>query len=178
MGGLMISRNRKIISFLFITGSLISWLAVLTCPLQAMPPVQKMTLPNHLVLLVSEDHSLPFVTIQLLVDSGSRRDPPEQEGLAYLTARGLLLGTAKRTAVQINEELDFIGAVLNASSGRDCDGEPGLKKILTKVLTFWSSHDSPTFPEDEIRRRSKDAGIQSAEDQLELQRRISESPLS
>jgi hypothetical protein len=38
--------------------------------LQAMPPVQRMVLPNQLVLLVCEEHSLPFVTFQLLIDSG------------------------------------------------------------------------------------------------------------
>ena len=86
---------------------------------QAMPPVQRTVLPNRLVLLVSEDHSLPFVTLQLLVDSGSWRDPSGEEGLAYLTAKGLLLGTSKRTVNQVNEDLDFMGASLNASSGRD-----------------------------------------------------------
>ena len=43
--------------------------------LHAMPPVQKTVLPNRLVILHSEDHSLPFVTLELLIDGGSRRDP-------------------------------------------------------------------------------------------------------
>jgi len=151
-------------------GFLIAWLVALTCPLQAMPPVQRIILPNHLVLLVSEDHSLPFVTIQLLVDSGSRRDPPEQEGLAYLTARGLLLGTSKRSVTQMNEELDFIGAVLNASSGRDYATVSlrVLKKDLDKGLDLLiEAITQPTFPEEEIRREIEKtlASIQSAEDQ-------------
>ena len=50
--------------------------------LWAMPPVQRTVLPNRLVLLVCEEHSLPFVTFQLLIDSGSRRDPHGEEGLS------------------------------------------------------------------------------------------------
>jgi zinc protease len=84
--------------------------------LHAMPAVQKFVLPNRLVILHSEDRSLPFVTLQLLIDGGSRSDPVGQEGLSYLTARGLLLGTSRRSVTRLNEELDFMGASLGASS--------------------------------------------------------------
>ena len=87
--------------------------------LQAMPPVERTVAPNHLVLLVSQEHSLPFVTLQLLIDAGSRNDPSGEEGLANLVARGLLLGTSKRSVTAMNEVVDFMGASLNASSGRD-----------------------------------------------------------
>lgn len=136
---------------------------------EAMPPVQRLALPNQLVLLISEDHSLPFVTLQLLVDSGARRDPPGQEGLAYLTAKGLLLGTSKRTITQMNEDLDFIGANLSASSNRDYSTVSlrVLKKDLEKGLDLFSEAvTQPTFPEEEIRREIEKtmAAIQSAED--------------
>ncbi len=58
------------------------WIGLSEGLLYAMPPVQRMVLPNQLVLLVCEEHSLPFVTFQLLIDSGSRQDPSGQEGLA------------------------------------------------------------------------------------------------
>jgi zinc protease len=135
----------------------------------AMPPVQRIILPNHLVLLTSEDHSLPFVTVQLLIDSGSKRDPSGQEGLAYLTGRGLLLGTSKRTVNAINEELDFMGASLNASTGRDFAtfNLRILKRDLDKGLDlFMEALTQPSFPEEEIRREVEKtlASIQSAED--------------
>src|SRR5512136_2277606 len=102
---------------------LISWLLggswLMAGRVEAMPPLQRMTLSNQLVLLVSEEHSLPFVTLQMLVDAGSRRDPPGEEGIAHLTAKGLLLGTAQRTEKIINEELDYMGASLSSSGGRD-----------------------------------------------------------
>ncbi len=143
-----------------------------TSSLQAMPPVQRMVLPNGLILFVSEEHSLPFVTFQLLIDSGSRRDPTGEEGLAYLTAKGLLLGTPKHTVTKINEELDFMGASLNSSSSRDYAtlSLRVLKKDLDKGLDlFVEALTQPTFPEDEIRREVEKtlAAIQSAEDQPE-----------
>jgi zinc protease len=141
--------------------------------LQAMPPVERTVLPNHLVLLVSQEYSLPFVTLQLLIDAGSRNDPPGKEGLANMVARGLLLGTSKRNVTAINEELDFMGASLNASSGRDYAALSlkVLKKDLSKGLDlFMEVLSQPTFPEEEIRREVEKtlASIQSAEDQPEV----------
>ncbi|MGZ3605017.1 MAG: M16 family metallopeptidase [Thermodesulfobacteriota bacterium] len=140
--------------------------------LYAMPSVQRMTLSNELVLLASGEHSLPFVTIQLLVDSGSRRDPSGEEGLAYLTAKGLLHGTSKRTINQINEELDFLGASLSSSSGRDY--ATLTLKILKKDLEkgfdlFMEVLTQPIFPDEEIKREIEKtlAAIQSEEDQPE-----------
>jgi zinc protease len=123
-----------------------------------------------MVLLFSEDHSLPTVTLQILIDSGARRDPSGQEGLSYFTARGLLLGTSKRSVNAINEELDFMGASLSASSNRDYSTVSLrlLKKDLDKGLDLvMECLTQATFPEDEIRREVEKmlASIQAQEDQ-------------
>jgi len=115
----MKQKTKKIKIFLRSSVYLMLLTGILAGSSLALPPVQRTVLPNQLILLASEDHSLPFVTLQVLINSGSWRDPSGQEGLAYLTAKGLLLGTLKRTVNQVNEELDFIGANLTASSGRD-----------------------------------------------------------
>jgi len=150
--------------------------AVLAClaadELQAMPPVQRTVLPHGLVLLVSEEHSLPVVTVKLLVDAGSRRDPAGKEGLASLTANGLLLGTPRRSAEAFNEELDSMGASLDGSAGRDYATLS--LQVLTKDLDrgfnlFMEALTEPTFPEKELRKESQQtlAAIQAAEDQPE-----------
>jgi zinc protease len=138
----------------------------------AMSPVQRLVLPNQLVLLVSEEHSLPFVTLQVLIDAGSWRDPPGEEGLASLTAKGLLLGTSTHTATAMQEELDFMGASLNAAARKDYatlnlqvlkkDLDRGLE-LLMEVLT------QPIFPDDEVHREVEKtlATIQAEEDQPE-----------
>ena len=168
----MFQKKRNIsFSLLIFTFSLFG-LILLEGSSPAMSPVQRMVLPNKIVLLFSEEHSLPFITIQLLVDSGSRKDPAGKEGLARLAAKGLLLGTSQRTVVAINEELDFMGASLATSCGKDYAtvNLRVLKKDLDRGLDlFLESLTQPTFPEDEVRREVEKtlAAIQAAEDQPE-----------
>jgi zinc protease len=166
----MISKIRKISTLFFICIPLWIWLVFPPGKVHAIPPVQKMILPNQLVVLCCEEHSLPFVTFQLLIEAGSSRDLSKEEGISHITAKGLLMGTPKHSLTTLNEELDFMGASLNASSGRDYatltlrilkrDLDKGLG-LFTEVLT------EPTFPEAEIRREVERtlAAIQSAEDQ-------------
>lgn len=135
-----------------------------------MPAVERTVLPNQLVLLVAEEHSLPFVTVHLILDCGSRKDPPGREGLARLAARGLLLGTSKRSAAEINREADFLGAYLTSSAGSDYASLN--LKILKKDLDwgldlFMDTLMNPVFPGEEIRREIDKtlAAIRAAEDQ-------------
>jgi zinc protease len=164
-------KSFKILIFLLSLFSLLDW----GCPgstLLAMPPMQRMVLPNQMVLLVAEEHSLPFVTLQLLVNAGSGKDPAGKEGLARLTAKGLLLGTAKRGAKAIDEELDFMGASLDSSAGRDYItlSLRVLKKDLEKgVALFQEVLTQPVFPQEEIKKEVQKtlAAIQAEEDQPE-----------
>ncbi|MBI2875970.1 MAG: insulinase family protein [Candidatus Tectomicrobia bacterium] len=135
---------------------------------QAVPPVQRMVLPNQLVLLVSKEHSLPLVTLQLSVDAGAWRDPQGAEGLAYMTASGLLQGTSTHTATALHEELTFLGAFLQASSGRDYATVrlQVLQRNLDRGIDlFLEVLTQPAFPEEEIRRGIEQtvATVQAAE---------------
>jgi len=168
----VLQKNRKIsFCLLLFTFSLLG-LVLMAGHALAMPPVQRMVLPNKIVLLISEEHSLPFITLQLLVDSGSRKDPSGKEGLARLVAKGILLGTSQRTVVAINEELDFMGASLDTSCGKDYAtvNLRVLKKDLDKGLDlFLESLTQPIFPEGEVHREVEKtlAAIQAAEEQPE-----------
>ncbi len=162
--------NLKLKRLLLILTLLTLAMGLVESNVHAMPPVQRTTLSNQLVLLTSEEHALPFVTLQLLIDSGSSKDPSGEEGLAYLTAKGLLHGTSKRTINQINEDLDFLGASLSSSSGRDYAtlSLRVLKKDLAKGFDlFMEVLTQPVFPEEEIKREIEKtlAAIQSQEDQ-------------
>ncbi|KJS32498.1 MAG: hypothetical protein VR64_06135 [Desulfatitalea sp. BRH_c12] len=130
---------------------------------EAIPQVDRQVLPNGLVLLVSADHTLPFVTMRFLAEAGAGHDPQASAGLANVTAEGLLLGTASLTAAQMNEKIDFLGAALGTSCDFDyaavdfrvlkADWAQGID-ILLDVIT------RPTFPEEEINRAVR--AIQSA----------------
>jgi zinc protease len=165
----MTSKNPKIsvilLSFLFLSPLLVPKGGN---PL-AMPRVQRMVLPNQFVLLLIEDHSLPLVTLRLLIDSGSRRDPPGKEGLANLTAAGLLLGTSTYPVTAFHEALDYMGASLDASAAQDYAilRLRVLKKDLDKGFDlFMEALTQPTFPKEEIQRQVQEtlAVIQSAEE--------------
>src|SRR5688572_32950775 len=80
---------------------------------------RRSVLNNGIVLLTSEQRTLPMVSIEMLIHAGSRYDAPKQEGLANLTAKLISEGTKRRSARQISESLDFLGASLSADSGED-----------------------------------------------------------
>jgi zinc protease len=165
----MILKKRKILSPLAALIFLLLWTSLTAGCLYAATPYKKIVLSNKLVLLVAEEHSLPFATFQLLIDSGSRRDPAGKEGLAYLTARGLLLGTSKHTISSLNKELDFMGTVLDASSGRDFATLhlQVLKKNLYRGFDlFMEVLTQPTFPEKEVKKEVREVlgNIKSDED--------------
>jgi zinc protease len=168
----MILKDRKIAPLLSFFIFLLFCLGPLQSRLYAIPPVQKTILPNQLVVLYCEERSLPFVTFQLLIEAGSSRDPFREEGLSHITAKGLLMGTPRHSLTALNEELDFMGASLNASSSRDYATLTlrVLKKDVDKGFDlFMEVLTQPTFPEEEIRREVERtlAAIQSAEDQPE-----------
>ena len=142
----------------------------LAAPLQAGVMPKRSVLGNGMVLLTSEQRTLPMVAIELLIDAGSRYDGAGQEGLANLTARLLTYGTKRRSALQISDTLDFIGASLSAGCGEDTasvsmtvlkkDLATGLE-LLAEVLT------SSTFPQQEIDRQKQAviAAIKAREEQ-------------
>jgi zinc protease len=137
---------------------------------ECLPKVKRTVLQNGLILLVSEEHSLPFLTMQLVIDAGSKDDPKGKEGLAGLTASCLALGAGNRTEKEISEELDFLGASVSADAGKDYS-EVSLR-VLTKDLRtafplFLDIVIRPTFAEGEVRKEASRtlAAIQSLEDQ-------------
>jgi zinc protease len=118
--------------------------------------VHKTILPNGLILLHSENHNLPIVTVTLIIKSGQIHEPREKAGLANLTAELLAEGTRSRTSRDISEATDFIGASLDASTGNDYTSVSlsVLKKDVLKGFELFSDillH--PSFPEEELVRK-------------------------
>ncbi len=148
------------------------FLAVSAAPAAEPYPVLgvKGELPNGLVWLFSEQHSLPVVVIQVMIKAGVLRDPPGKEGLANLTALLLLQGTKKRSATQIAQELDFIGARMTSRGSDDFSllSLMVLKKDLAAGLDLLEDvlyH--PAFSPKEMRRKVSQllASFKSDEDE-------------
>ncbi len=132
--------------------------------------LKRMTLANGAALLVSEQHQLPMVTMELAFDAGSRRDPAGKEGLAALTASCLTLGTKTLSAAQFNQKVDFMGSSAGVSAGRDYATasltslgkyEDDTLRLLAQALT------EPALRDDEIERKRAErvAAIRAEEEQ-------------
>lgn len=82
-----------------------------------LPSYSKQTLDNGLTVYLMEQHEVPLLAVNLVLDAGSVHD--RIAGTANLTAEGLLLGTAKRSKEQIEQTFEFVGATIAAASGPD-----------------------------------------------------------
>ena len=136
----------------------IFFVVALAAPLRAGVVPKRSVFDNGIVLLTSEQKALPMVSIELLIDAGSRYDAPNQEGLANLVAKLLTYGTKRRTALQINETLDFLGASLSTRCSDDLASVSMtiLKKDLTTGLELLGDIlINSTFPQQEIERQKQ-----------------------
>lgn len=125
-------------------------------PALRLPPVQTAILPNGLVLAVVEMHKVPAVDVSLVLDAGSVDDPADLPGLATFTAGMLDEGAGRRSALDVSEEADFLGADLSAGAGYDVASVslhvakrqlgPALDLMADVVLR-------PTFADSEIARQ-------------------------
>jgi predicted Zn-dependent peptidase len=70
------------------------------------------------VLTEAMEHSLS-ATIGIWVENGSRYEQPHENGVSHLIEHLLFKGTSRRTAAQIAEEIDAVGGVLNAFTGKE-----------------------------------------------------------
>jgi zinc protease len=141
--------------------ALLAVLALLaSIPASAEQPLGKrILLENGMVLLLSERHEIPMVTVNMAIRAGSTAAPEDKPGLAAITASLLMQGTKKRTANQIHELIDFIGGSLSTSGGEDFawanlrvlkkDIRTGLD-LLSDVLLH------PLFDQKEIDRKVKE----------------------
>src|SRR4030066_1260560 len=120
--------------------------------------VKRTVLPNGLVVLHSEKHSLPVVMVTLLVKASQLNEPKDKAGLANLNAELLTEGTKNRKSTDISDEIEFIGASLYVSAGSDYTTVTlsVLKKDINKGVELFSDILlNPTFPQGEIERKKE-----------------------
>ena len=118
------------------------------------PDFAERTLRNGARLIVVENHEQPVVSISLLLPgAGSAADPDGRSGLASLTASQLDKGTRNRTAAELAEASDFIGASLGAGAGTEWASAS--LTVVTDFLDeglelFGDMLLNPVFPEEEL----------------------------
>jgi zinc protease len=88
-------------------------------PKVSLPPIVTRQLPNGLKLMIVEQHELPLVDFVLVVGSGGTVDPASKSGVANLTSAMLTEGTISRNALDIADQIAFLGVSLSAASTWD-----------------------------------------------------------
>jgi zinc protease len=136
---------------------------------RGIPRAERVELPNGMRLIVISQRHLPMVVVNATVDAGSRFDPNGLEGLAGLTAELLAEGTEKRSAAEIHETVDSLGARLSAAAGGDYatvsltilrQDLPRGVELLAEILK------QPAFREEDFARKRDEALAEiEAEDQ-------------
>jgi predicted Zn-dependent peptidase len=81
--------------------------------------VEKSVLPNGIRVLTEAMPQVLSATIGIWVENGSRYEEPAHNGVSHFIEHLLFKGTKKRTAQQIAEEIDAVGGVLNAFTGKE-----------------------------------------------------------
>jgi predicted Zn-dependent peptidase len=120
-----------------------------------LPKAQEATLSNGIRVVLLENHRVPTFTMQMVVLSGGLSDPSNYHGLAQFTAALLREGTATRKSKDIAEQMDTLGATLNAGTG--------LSSFTTNITTaglvenfdptldiFTDVVRNPKFPQEEV----------------------------
>ncbi|MFN8626334.1 MAG: pitrilysin family protein [Candidatus Binatia bacterium] len=83
------------------------------------PLVSRSCLDNGVRIISECMPGVPSVTVGIWVENGSRYEMPEQAGISHYLEHLFFKGTARRTAAQIAEEIDAVGGVLNAFTGKE-----------------------------------------------------------
>jgi zinc protease len=117
-------------------------------------PVER-RLKNGAQVLVVENHALPLVAVDVVVQSGADREPLDRRGLAGFVASMLLEGTRTRTALDIEVARERLAAQLSTGSGSETttvhlnalrDTLPDALALLADVV------QNPSFKAEDVER--------------------------
>jgi predicted Zn-dependent peptidase len=133
-----------------------------------LPAYEKTVLKNGLTVYLMEQHEVPTITVSAVMPAGAIYDKA-QNGLATMTASALMTGTAKMTKSKLEEELDFVGASVNAYASKESAGLSArfASKDREKVLGIIRDVLlTPTFDEKEFEKEKAllIAGLEQAKE--------------
>ncbi len=122
-----------------------------------LPAYEKFILKNGLTIYLMEQHEVPLINVSIIMPAGAIYDG-EKNGLASLTANGLMYGTKNFSKQKIEEELDFIGASVNTNASKESASLSAkfASKDADKVLTIIKDVLlSPVFNKEDFEKEKK-----------------------
>lgn len=136
-------------------GMLLMVLPALASSQVRLPEFTREQLPNGAILILLPRHDVPLVSVRAVFRGGAEIEPQGMNGITAATVEMMRRGAGKRTAAQIDLDLDFLGASLSSGANRQSayfsleflsKTAPEALAILADILT------QPAFPEDELRK--------------------------
>jgi len=124
-----------------------------------LPPVSELHLSNGVPVFLVERHEVPVVQVNAVVRAGAGNDPLDKPGLASLTADMLDEGAGGKSALEISDEIDYLGAELTSEAGWDATVvalHVPVKRIEKALPILADVVVRPTFPAGEIERVRRD----------------------
>jgi len=133
--------------------------AIGPAPALRLPAIQKTTLTNGVPVWVIEQDRVPLAQVNVILRGGSSLDRTGRFGMASLVAAMLDEGAGTRSALELADAVEFLGAELATSSSFDYSAvrlsapvrnlSPALTLLADVVLR-------PTFPANELDRLRKE----------------------
>jgi predicted Zn-dependent peptidase len=81
--------------------------------------VSRSCLDNGVRVITEGMPGVPSVTVGVWVENGSRYELRDQAGISHYLEHLFFKGTERRTAAQIAEEVDAVGGIINAFTGKE-----------------------------------------------------------
>jgi len=126
-----------------------------SAPQVNLPQIQKRMLSNGVPVWIIEAHAVPLAQVNLVIRAGADDDPAGKFGIASLTAAMLDEGAGSRTALQISDEVDFLGADLVTTSSFDASAvrlNVPVARLKSALSLMADVALRPTFPAEELNR--------------------------
>jgi len=82
--------------------------------------IRKKILPNGLVILSERMEHVRSVAVGIWLNSGSRQERPERNGISHFIEHMVFKGTESRSAEEIARSVDSIGGHLDAFTAKEC----------------------------------------------------------
>ncbi len=127
-------------------------------PSFVMPAVERFTLSNGLQVVLFEKHQVPLVQINLIINAGAVLDPPGKPGLASMVVSMMMEGAGGRTALQLADAIDYLGANLGSSAGMHTSAvtlQTPVSKLDSALALQADVALRPVFAPAELERKRK-----------------------
>lgn len=123
-----------------------------------LPDEKKLKTANGIEVRFIKKDELPIINLNILIEAGSKLDPGEKQGLAYLTSLMIDEGAGEYDSIEFNKQINLLGS----SFGISCDNDYFYISLLTLTEKFEQSLElvslvlkQPKFGMEDFEREKK-----------------------